>query len=247
MRTETDLRDFLRGSESPGAGSLDARAVIARSKRRRLPKQIGMGGLATLAVGGISVIGIQNFAPSVAPPQIQAEDSTMGRDSSAGSSSAMERAPLDKLNLCGGPRAEVAASDTGLVATAEFPDAPAGRTAIDGAVTVVNSSGASVSATITSAPLITLTRDGIVVWHTTGVSVATVTPITLAAGEATRLGASLTPLECTSDDELGTGFGDELPALPPGRYGISAAIEVILDSTGIAETITGPESDFEVR
>jgi len=250
MRTETDLRDLLRSVDSSGVDSPDLRTVIARSKRRRLPRQLGMGGAVALAVGGISVVGIQNVASFTAAPHIAAEDSSVDSPDSAGRESgpnmAMERAPLEKLNLCGGPLAEVGAGTTGLVVTAGFPDAAAGATELAGTVTLRNTGPQTMSATMNTAPVVTITRDGVVVWHSTGLS-NEMTRLELAPGGSIGVASSLTPAECARDDELADGLRSGLPPLPAGRYGVSAAVEITPDTTGIPEIATGPETVIELR
>ena len=60
MPTESELRDWLHGDGSvlPAHRELDAGRIIRRSKRRGLPRQVGVGGVTTLAVAGIAVGGI---------------------------------------------------------------------------------------------------------------------------------------------------------------------------------------------
>ncbi|MHB1235816.1 MAG: hypothetical protein ACYCZK_09110, partial [Microbacteriaceae bacterium] len=56
MPTESALRQMLRESAATRASDvdrLDVAGVIRRSRRRRLPRQVGAAGVLTLAIVGI--------------------------------------------------------------------------------------------------------------------------------------------------------------------------------------------------
>ena len=201
-----------------------------------------------LAVAGIGVSGLSAIRPfglsgdagssiSSGPAE---ESSGGGADagSAAGADSAM-LAPAEKLNLCGGQLAEVAPSATGLVATTQFPDSAAGTSAVEGVVTITNTGTAAVSGTTSAVPSVTLSQDGLVLWHSNGPIIAMVVEVALEPGESQTYQASFTPVRCEVEDDLGESFRDGLPALEPGTYEVSAAIYLI-DEDGAPELITGP-------
>src|SRR5690606_3344783 len=67
MPTDAELRTLFRESSAPAA-TIDATTVIRRSRRRRLPQQLGVGSALTLAVAGIgvaSITGLQGLSPSM--------------------------------------------------------------------------------------------------------------------------------------------------------------------------------------
>src|SRR5690606_3121408 len=67
MPTDAELRTLFRELPAPDA-SINPTAIIRRSRRRRLPQQLGVGSVLTLAVVGIgfaSITGLQGLAPSM--------------------------------------------------------------------------------------------------------------------------------------------------------------------------------------
>src|SRR6188472_1864276 len=108
MPDESDLRRLFESSSAPNTLNVDR--IVAKSRARRVPKQIGAGLVGTLAVAGIFVVAVNTSqfnqqAPSSATME-QSQDSSGGAADSA--ESLVKRAPADKLNLCGAPLAEVA-------------------------------------------------------------------------------------------------------------------------------------------
>ncbi len=251
MPTEDDLRDALRGARAPGNAvrQIDVGAVLSRSRRRRLPGQVALGGTVGLAIAGIGVAGFSAIRPlgfggdtgsSLSSGPTENADQEAAAGGAAGGDSIM-LAPAEKLNLCGGQLAEVAPSASGLVATADFPAAEAGVATVEGVVTITNTGDAPVSGTTSAVPSVTLSQDGLVLWHSNGATIAMVVDVSLAPGESQTYPASLTPVRCDVEDDLGEAFRDELPALEPGDYEVSAAIYLI-DGEGTHDLITGPLS-----
>ena len=265
MATETNIRDLFRAGHTPTGRPIDTDAVIRRSKRRRLPAQLGVGGVATLAIGGIGVVALQNLDSSVSPASIMSESSTAesgsaydgfvapaqegpatrdaARDGSA-EGGTVKRAPADRINLCGGALAEVAPSATGLVLTPSFPDAAAGSGGVEGTVTLSNTGSTTVTGYSAASPAITLSQNGVVLWHSSGPTVQMIRDIALAPGESLQYTASFTPVVCSVDDDLAESLPDGLPAVQPGEYQVSAAADVVLE--GGAELVTGPQQTVRI-
>ena len=252
MPGDSELRAWMHGegSEMPPASArparLDAAAIIRRSKRRRLPRQLGAGGTMTLAVAGISVAsitGLKTLGPNMfgspttaehgagdsgaeVPPELSAPQESPGRVSP------------DRVNLCGSPLAAVPQNRFGLVLDAHFPaDAPATGAPVTGSVTLTNTSTRTITGTSTSRPSVTLSRDGVVLWHSNGVQPAG-TALRLAPGQSVQYPATVTPVECTAADDRVGGFRAGLPAVPPGHYRISVLLAV--DASG-ASALVGAE------
>jgi hypothetical protein len=243
MPGDSELRAWMHGegSELPAASSrharLDAAAIIRRTKRRRLPRQIGAGGVMTLAVAGISVAsitGLKALGPNIfgastsaersagdsgakAPPEVSApQDSPAVRDGVS----------PDRVNRCGSILAAVPQNRFGLVLAAHFPaDAPATGAPVTGSVTLTNTSARTISGTSTSRPTVTISRDGVVVWHSNGVQPAG-TAVTLAPGQSLQYPATFTPVACTASDDRDAAFPAGLPALAPGQYAISVLLAI---------------------
>jgi hypothetical protein len=247
MRTEQQLRDALRGA---AIGSpLDPRPIVRASARRHRGRQVAVGGVTTLAVVGIgagSIAGIRTLLPhavvgaassSVAPQQDAASG---GAPVAPGS----KRAPADRINLCGGPLAEVAPAESGLVLTPNFPASASSTAAtIDGTVTLTNTGAERVTGTTAASPALTLSQGGTVLWHSNGAMIMLAVVVDLAPGESMTYQASVTPVRCGVEDDL-DGFRADLPGIGAGEYGISAAIDLTRTDASSAfvsnDLITGP-------
>jgi hypothetical protein len=156
MASEPNLRDMFRADDQPnGEGNrIDTAAVIRRAKLRRLPAQIGVGGVFALAIGGLGVAGLQGLnsaqpsslavgsaasdAPGSDSPRPEKAPSSDDSVTGASEGPGVKRAPADRINLCGGELAEVAPSSTGLTLTVDFPDVAAGAPSVAGTVTLTN-------------------------------------------------------------------------------------------------------------
>lgn len=247
MPTEDDLRKLLSGAEAPN--TLDAGRIIARSRMRRLPAQLAAGTIGVLALAGVGVVVVQTSQLGVPSAVTSAEDSAMVEgDASEADVSEIKRAPADLLNLCGAPVSESAPSYSGLELTVEFPPSiAAGSARVDGIVRLTNLSSVDVRGTTASAPALTLSSDGITVWHTNGAMDLSLTGVNLAPGESLEYVASFEPVQCAPEDDGPDGFRANLPALAPGTYELSAAIDFAPDvpdptEPALADLVTGPRS-----
>jgi hypothetical protein len=253
MANEPNLHHLFSSAESP-TQRIDVASVIRRSKARRLPKQIGAGGVFTLAIGGIGLAGIQGIvslqsnstssAGAPAQPPGAVTDNSKGQEATSGDG-LIKRAPAEKINLCGGMLAEVAPSQSGLLLTSTFPDAAAGSTAVEGTVTMTNTGSVPVSGYTAGSPAITLSRDGIVLWHSNGPTTMIAREISLAPGESAEYQASFAPVICSTEDDEGESFRSDLPPAPAGEYQVSAAID--LSSDGGVDLVTGPLDTVTLR
>jgi hypothetical protein len=246
--TEDDLRDlFSSNSPASGKAPLDAGRIIARSRARRLPQQLAIGAIGTLAVAGIAVVGIQSI---VRPPSVSVMSQT---DAAAPSTegaqpfAATKRAPADKINLCTGTVAEAAPSFYGLRLDVAFPEtAPAGTGAIQGTVHLTNTGTQAVVGTTAASPAITLSQGGTVLWHSNGPVIDLAVAVDLAPGQSMDYPASFTPVRCDVADDEAESFRSDLPAVPAGEYDLSAAIDFQPDAsmaqqgTPGVDLVTGP-------
>ena len=234
--------------------TLDAEDIIRGARHRRLPKLIGFGSVATLAVVGISVVGF-NVIQLPQSAIMSASDSSGGAESNSMPQAPtfgydLLRAPADKVNLCGGLLAEVTPSETGLVLTTNFPaSAPADGQPLTGTVTLTNTGSERVTGTTAASPAVTLSKDGLTLWHSNGPMIALAVLVDLEPGESMDYPASLTPVECGAEDKLADGFRDNLPALPVGDYQVSAVIDLVPDPIGSGESqrVAGPLQTVSLR
>jgi hypothetical protein len=249
MPTEDDLKRMFESVDVPSSGGIDAKQVIRRSRARRLPKQLAAGAGGALALVGVTVLGLQ----SVQFGQPQSADAPMSQESSDSESSggaaedsafSTKRAPADKLNLCGGPVVEGLVSQFGLVLDVVFPaSAAAASERIDGMVIMTNTSTEPVKGSTFTIPAVTLSQDGVVVWHTNGATDASATVVDLAPGASMQYAASFEPVRCAPEDEALEAFPADLPPVGAGSYELSAAIDFSPDvptATTELDLVTGP-------
>jgi hypothetical protein len=245
--SEDDLRDMF-ASSAPGSAPLDAERIIARSRVRRLPRQLAMGAIGTLAVAGIAVVGIQSMMP-------QPQASTMSQTDAAAPSAeggqtfdtTTKRAPAEKINLCTGTVAEAAPSLYGLRLDVAFPEsAPAGTDPVQGTVRLTNTGTQAVMGTTAASPAITVSQGGIVLWHSNGPMIDLAVTVDLAPGQSMDYPASFSPVRCDVADDEAESFRADLPVLPAGGYNLSAAIDFQPDAsmaqqgTPGLDLVTGP-------
>ena len=235
MPSEQDLRDMFAASDGP-QNSLDPDRIIARSRGRRRPLQIAAG-----AVGALAVVGIIAVAVQTAQFSSRATMTSQGTSDSGSTTeqaplpgdveSTLKRAPADRLNLCTGTLTEVAPSFYGLRLDVSFPtQAPAGTDPVNGTVRLTNTSATRVTGSTGPTPAITLSQDGVVLWHSNGPTIRSLAVVDLEPGESMEYPASFTAVGCEVDDDLGPSFRDNLPAVPAGVYDLSAAIDFTADT-----------------
>lgn len=248
MPTEDELRAMLRSSDAPH--SLDAARIIAKSRARRIPRQVAAGAVGVLAVAGIGVLAVPSF---IQPPQSATiSDQALIAEGGAGDSelNELKRAPAELLNPCGAPVADTVPSATGLELTVDFPAAvAAGTAAVDGVVRMTNTSDSRVSGTTAAVPALTLAEDGITVWRSNGPMILSLVVVDLEPGESLEYPASVELVRCDATDEGPDGFRSDLPALAAGTYEVSAAIDLTLDepsadAPALAELVTGPRESI---
>ncbi|WP_213813967.1 hypothetical protein [Glaciihabitans sp. dw_435] len=257
MPAEPNLHDLFRAESDSTTGSIDTQSVIRRSRRRRLPAQIGVGSVFTLAIAGVGVAGITGVrnlgnsggsASTASDSSVSATDSPMTAEGApTGSSAGAKRAPASRINLCGGTLAEVAPSDSGLVLTTHFSDAAVGAKSVAGIVTLTNTGTATVKGWTGPTPTVTLSQKGIVLWHSNGPEIALGVQVDLAPGESMDYKTTFTPVVCGVEDDTAESFRDDLPAAPAGVYQLSAAMDVSSDDTGDALLVTGPLSNITLK
>jgi hypothetical protein len=261
MPTESEFRDLFRssGAELSSSG-LDAASVIRRSKRRRVPQQLAVGGLGALAIAGIgvgSVSALQLFLPGGGTAGSAVGTMKSDGEGSSGldgrlNDQGIKQAPADRINLCGGALADVAPAASGLVLTPDFPASTiADGAPVTGTVTLTNTGPGRITGTTAASPAITVSSDGTVLWHSNGPMIMMAVVVDLAPGASMRYQASFTPVRCEAADDQAGGFRGDLPALPAGDYQISAAIDLSREASGsgpiISELVVGPAQTITLR
>jgi len=244
MPTDDDIRSLFRDAAAKTTPrSIDTGRVIRRSKRRHVGLQAATGGATALAVVGITVASVTGVRGLLPAPATLDSASDFAAPESEGS--AIKRAPAEKLNLCGGALAEVAPAESGLVLSMEFPASAAIGQSVTGQVTMTNTGAARVSGTTAATPAVTLSRNGLVLWHSNGPMIAMAAIVDLEPGASMTYQAAFEPVSCTVEDDSAEAFSDDLPTVPAGDYQISAAID-FLPENGSAQLVTGGTSTIRL-
>lgn len=253
MPIDDELHTLLGPADAPNR--LDAQRIVARSRTRRRPKRAIAATMGALALAGVTVLAVQTtqgFPPSVTSiAEDMAGDRAAEADSPAAPSESFEsvgRAPADKVNLCSGPLAQVAPSQSGLMLSLDFPQtASLDDGLITGTVTMTNTTDARVTGFTSSSPAITLSQDGTVLWHSNGPMTAEAEVIDLDPGETVEYSAFFVPVGCGVDDDLADTFRSDLSPVVPGTYDLTAAIDFTDDATQFVDLVTGPATSIELR
>ena len=253
MPDEDDLRDLFAKADAPNR--LDTAKIVARSRARRVPKQLAAGTLGALAVVGIVIGGVQvaQFAHPISSTMVAGAGDSQSDGAVPEAYDTIKRAPAEKINLCTGPLADVAPSAYGLQLDVAFPaTAPVGDDSVQGMVTLTNTSATQVTGYTAAAPAITLSQDGVVLWHSNGAMIMSAVEVDLAPGESLEYGAFFVPARCGVEDDLQEAFSSDLVPVGPGTYELSAAIDftpgsfALADSTG-PDLVTGPRSQIVLQ
>lgn len=254
MPTEADLREVLR-DEPHEPGALDASRIIRRARARRLPKQLaaGIGGglaavalIVPVAIGlGTGTLGGAGSAADTAGGQ-EAAPTEADAGAAPPASASLSAAPAQQLNSCAAPLVHPAPDPSGLVLTVAPLEATADAV-LEVDVTLTNTGADRVSGTTGGAPVLTLSRDGIVLWHSNGPTTMNVVPVDLEPAQSLSYTATLVPLRCDAADEGADGFRSELPELGPGDYEVSAAIDLVPLDGGRSRLVSGPAAALVLR
>ena len=238
MPDENTLRDALTKASAPN--SLNAGRIIAASRARRLPRRIAAGTLGAMALAGITVLAVQ--VTQTGSPTTMTAGAAFDESAPAPELNAIKRAPADRINLCEAPLAEVAGSQYGLELSVVFPETvPAGSDSVVGTVRLTNTSDVEVVGSTPTSPALTLSQDGVVLWHTNGPTDLALAAIDLAPGASVDYSASFVPVRCGIDDDAADAFRADLPALEAGTYQLSALMDFTADPSMGQES---PELDL---
>ena len=163
----------------------------------------------------------------------------------------MKRAPAEKINLCGGGLADVAPNAAGLVLTSSFSAADASAERVSGTVTLTNTGTEHITGTSAASPAITLSKDGIVRWHSNGPMIAMAALVDLAPGASLSYQASFQPVSCGIEDDSAESFRENLPHVDAGEYQVSAALDLSIQAADgsflSTDLVTGPTSEVTLR
>lgn len=258
MPTEAELREQFHEPHTP-SDEIDLDAVLRRSRARRRPRVVAAAvgsSLAALAIvvplsvgaalgqtGTMSATsGTSSTGEKAAAPAPSAVDNAAGQ----GGPAVDGGAAAQKVNLCTGALAELAPAPNGLVVTVDPVTAAASDRGIPVTVTLRNGGTTGFVGTSTPFPDITLSQDGVVLWHSNGAVPSLAQEIGLAAGASTTFRTTFEPLRCGAPDDERSSFRDELPAVGPGQYQLSAVLDVRAGD-GSSVRVSGPTTEVTLH
>ena len=223
MPSESELRSRMRDVGDP-PGDIDVTKVIRRARARRLPRVLAAGGAACLAIAAIAVPVSVSMLGGGAGTTFVASDSggdeASAPEAESGEADAMLRVTADQLNVCGAPLTEVPLAAEGLELSIAPIDAPADAVSIETIVTLVNNGPEPVHGTTPGSPALTLSQDGVVLWHSNGPAPMIAVEVNLEPGESLQYAASFQPVRCGAEDELvAEGFPRVSPRSAPATTG----------------------------
>ena len=243
MPDESELRAVLRRDAS-AAAEIDLDAVLRRTRARRRPRVIAAATIGALALTGVLVpIGLGTLAiPTPVALSSTAGDQDAGTEDASGTP---DVGSADRLNLCGDPLADAEPAANGLVLEVPPVSAEAGEDRIPVTVTLRNTGSEWVRGVVAGSPVLTLARDGVVLWHGTAPE-GTETDVDLAPGETLDFVAAFEPRVCSPSDDT-DGFDPDLPAAGPGSYELGAALDFTDEAGSAPVLVTSPASRVELR
>ena len=250
MASKTDLRHRFRDPETP-EGTIDVDAVIRRARTRRRPRVLAAAGVSTLAAAAIvvplTIVGVGSLSPAGPDATLAGGAAESSADSSLTDADAtIERAPASRLNLCEGAVTWVDTAASGLALAVPTIAAVAERGPVSLDVTLANTSEAEIRGTVLGEPVLTVSDDDVVVWHSNGPGASEQRPFVLQPGESTSFEARLELVRCEIEDDEAAEFRSDLPPLPAGEYTVSAVLEVDLGDGAGPILVTGPSAPIRV-
>jgi hypothetical protein len=138
------------------------------------------------------------------------------------------------------------------VLTVQPVDAAATARDIPVIVTLTNTGTEAVTGSLSPFPVLTLSRDGVVLWHSNGAVPSLAREIDLAPGASTDFETVFEPVVCAVEDEARPSFRTDLPDVGPGDYRLSAALDFTptpsdAAGSGGAVLVSGPTSPVTLR
>jgi hypothetical protein len=263
---ETTVRALLRSAATgaPGTAAVDVPRVLSRSRGRRRARRLATAGVGTaVVVAAAGTLYTAAILPGRQPTQVLSEPGAPtpaepapgasgggSADPAAGGGAAggISLAPPEKTNPCGAPLADMAPSESGLVATPSFPGTATTQSdAVEGSVLLTNTGTTHLVGWTGARPVITVAENGITVWHSNGPVIQLAQEIDLEPGASMVLAASFTPVRCDAEDETREDFRPDLPALPAGVYALSAIVPFYAEDGSAVQYVGGPFTSITLQ
>jgi hypothetical protein len=245
--------ELRRTADAATPRPVDVDAVLGASRARRRSRRTAAlgatGAAATLLVVGGLVLALQPTGGGVTTAEAPvASETSEPADASGGEALETRLAPPEKVNACGlGVAPPTDASSTGLTVTVEAAEPVASGSTGDVLVRVVNVGGAPVAGELRAVPAVAIAEDGVTRWHTNGSAADEFLGIELAPGDSIELSGAIEAVACTEADEALESFPEDLPALAPGDYGVTAVVMLVDAATGAIHHLVAPLAPLTIE
>lgn len=252
MPSDSDLRRRFQEGTQP-RGEIDVDAVLRRARARRRPKVVLAASSSVLAIAAIAIpaVVVNGLPGTSSGDQVLSAGDAAAPESAGGAAGTSETQLNDPasqiLNLCGAEVAQPAAAANGLTVSIAPVTASAGQHGIPVTVTLTNAGTSSIFGSTAAAPALTLSRDGVTVWHTSEASDGAARVVDLGPGESMTYQTSFDAVICGEGDDADLASPDALPAAPPGTYLLWAMIDLTHDDGSAVDLVSGPAVAVTLR
>lgn len=246
MPTDAELRTLFRDAPAPEV-QIDTAAVIRRSRRRRIPQQLGAGSVLTLAVAGIGVAGVsglQAIAPRTASDLAGDAPTSVSESAPFGGADSRDDGPLCTPEVPESAAVPENAEITeGVTVQTRFAATASPGETVTGSLILTNTSGTDFSGTVIDAR-VALALGGEQAWYTDRSLPGTT--VELAPGGVAALDFTFAAIDCTDDTPLDAGAYDVLALLRLQDDGAVTPARGWQDDDAI-EVVGGPASVITIR
>jgi hypothetical protein len=245
MPSDSDLRRRFREGTQP-RGEIDVDAVLRRARARRRPRVLLAASGSVLAITAIAVpaVVVSGLPGTSTGDQVLSAGDAAAPESAGGAAGATETqltGPAAKLiALCGADVVEPAPAANGLTVTVDPVTAAPGQRGIPVTVTLTNSGTSSIFGSTAAAPVLTLSRDGITVWHTADATDGSARVVDLGPGESMTYQTTFDAVTCGAGDDADLASPTALPPAPAGTYLLWAMIGLTHDDGSAVDLVSGP-------
>jgi hypothetical protein len=252
MPSDSDLRRRFQEGTQP-RGEIDLEAVLRRARARRRPRVVIAAASSVLAITAIAVPAVLvNGLPGIGTgDQVLSAGDAAAPESAGGAAGTSDTQLTDPaariLNLCGSEVVSPAPAPNGLTVAVDPVTASPGQHDIPVTVTLTNAGTSSIFGSTAAAPSLTLSRDGVTVWHTSEAADGAARVVDLGPGESMTYQTTFDAVLCGAGEDADLVTPGTLPAAPAGSYLLWAMIELTHDDGSAVDLVSGPAVAVTLR
>jgi hypothetical protein len=252
MPSDSDLRRRFQEGTQP-RGEIDVDAVLRRARARRRPRVVLAASGSVLAIAAIAVpaVIVTGLPGTGAGDQVMSAGDAAAPESAGGAGGASETQLTDPaakiIALCGAEIAQPAPAANGLSVSVDPVTAAPGQRGIPVTVTLTNGGTSSIFGSTAAAPVLTLSRDGVTVWHSAAPTDGAARVVDLGPGESMTYQTTFDAVICGPDEDADLASPTALPPAPSGTYRLWAMIDLTHDDGSAVDLVSGPAVAVTLR